>query len=517
VAENPVPIQSQPGIQRDGTLFGNTAYSDGLWVRFANSEPRKMGGYRAVNKYLSGAVRTLHGYTRDLTQFLHSGSANLVERLTIDSALNSSVITDRTPASLVHDPRNLWQFDVSMMAGTGLQIMAQVAPNLDCICNSLGGQLFYGDAFGTAPLTPVSPPPGPGVGGSISGGIVALGPYLVAFGNNGFVAWSTPGDPTDYAGTGAGNAFVTGQKIIRGLPLRGGPGASPSGLLWSADSLIRMIFNGDTTSIFSFDTISAQISLLSAQAVVEYDGIYYWAATDRFLMFNGVVREIPNAFNRDLFFDNVNHSYREKVFSFVVPRFGEVWWCFPFGDATEPNHAVIYNVRENVWYDTPLPNGGRGAATSPAVFRSPILTGVDPGPTSTPAYRMWVHERGYDEVDGLSVRPIPSFFETAPMTLALSQQQPSNKSTQVVMIEPDFIQQGPMTVQLFGKANARANDVGGPIMEFPDEPTTPEEAVVFFKEQRRQLRFRFGSDVVGGYYQMGRVLAQVQPGDGTML
>jgi len=37
------------------------------------------------------------------------------------------------------------------------------------------------------------------------------------------------------------------------------------------------------------------------------------------------------------------------------------------------------------------------------------------------------------------------------------------------------------------------------------------------KTQRRELRFRFESNTLGGNYQMGLVLAHVQPGDGTTL
>ena len=298
-----------------------------------------------------------------------------------------------------------------------------MAPNLNCICNSEGGQLFYGDEFGTAPLTEITnfPPIY-----SVTGGVVALHPYTVAFGNDGFVMWSTPGDPTDFTGTGAGNAYVTGQKIVRGMPLRGGPGNSPSGLLWSADSLIRMSYTGDATAAFQFDTISAQSSILSAQSAIEYDGIFYWIGTDRFLMFNGVVREVENNMNINFFFDNLNYSQRQKVFAMKVPRFGEIWWCFPKDDSLEPNHAIIFNVRENTWYDTPLPNGGRSAGLFPAVFRKPLMTGVLPTFTDTteritegddvritedgairvtedsevPQYRFWVHEVGTDEIDG---------------------------------------------------------------------------------------------------------------------
>ena len=45
----------------------------------------------------------------------------------------------------------------------------------------------------------------------------------------------------------------------------------------------------------------------------------------------------------------------------------------------------------------------------------------------------------------------------------------------------------------------------------------PQEQVVYFKTQRRELRFRFESNTTGGDYQMGLVLAHLQPGDGTTI
>ena len=38
---------------------------------------------------------------------------------------------------------------------------------------------------------------------------------------------------------------------------------------------------------------------------------------------------------------------------------------------------------------------------------------------------------------------------------------------------------------------------------------------MYLKTQRRQLRFRFTSNILGGYYEMGNPLAHVKPGDGT--
>jgi len=590
MAEQIVQIRSAPGIKRDGTKFEGDQYVDGQWVRFQRGLPRKIGGYRSINKFLRGLPRALHEYSQDLLTYVHAGSADRLERFFIDGTYNTSVITDRTPSSgFTAADGNLWQFATAYDTTNGNQIVAQVAPNLNCICNSDGGALFVGDLLGTSVLTQVTAVP---ANFSVTGGVVTLPPYTFAFGNDGYAAWSVPNDPADFTGSGAGNAYITGQKIVKAMPLRGGPGNSPSGLFWSADSLIRGTYVGGTP-VFQFDTISSQSSILSSASVIEYDGIFYWIGTDRFLMFNGVVREVENNLNINFFFDNLNYAQRQKVFAYKVPRFGEIWWCFPKDDSLEPNHAVIYNVRENTWYDTALPNGGRGAGLFPAVFSKPLLSGVAPqeaeavtaavvaggtgyavgntltvvgglgqidveltvttiggggaitgvsisnagqyteiptNPVSVTGgagsaatfnltfdnpYKFWVHEVGTDEIDGLTLNPIQSYFETADLSLPVTAQV--NKSLQALMIEPDFVQSGDMTVQVKGRANARAPEVNGIIMTFVENPQTPQEQVVFLKTQRRELRFRFESNTLGGDYQMGLVLAHVQPGDGTTL
>jgi hypothetical protein len=497
-----------------------------------------MGGYRSISKYLREVSRALHEYTQDNLTYVHSGSANFVERFYIDGSFNTSVITNRTPAALDLNDANMWQFDVDTAVGLGgAQIVAQVAPNLGCICNSTGGQLFYGDLFATDALQEVTNLP---TGYSLTGGVVALHPYTFAFGDNGYVMWSVPGNPTDFTGSGSGAANITGQKLVRAMPLRGGPGNAPSGLFWSADSLLRASYVGGD-AVFQFDTISTQTSILGSNTVIEYDGIFYWIGTDRFLSFNGVVREIPNDMNQNYFFDGLNEQYRQKVFAVKVPRYGEIWWCYPRGDATEPSHAVIYNVRENTWYDCELPNGGRSAGIFTSVFPKPLMTGIVPTVSAeeirvTEAndtriteggdvrvtqdseieqYKLWVHEVGTDEIDGIDIQPVFSFFETADLSMPVMSQE--NKALQVLMLEPDFVQSGDMTVQVAGRANARAPEVYSEEHVIVETPQTPQEQVVYFKTQRRELRFRFASNTIGGDYQMGLVLAHLQPGDGTVI
>ena len=611
--ETTVVLKSSPGIKRDGTRFEGDFYVDGQWVRWQRGLPRKMGGYRAIQKYLTEVSRGFSTFTQQGFVYCHSGGATTLERFTIDGSQNSSIVSDRTPVAvaatatvtltggaagsvdtitvkavallgapvpfntdlattaadvvaainagtgshgytasnvnavitieadvtdgsdpngyevlvtattitytktnmaggsyaLTASPNNMWMFDYQYESSSNQNyLIAHVSPNMQCICNDQGGQIFVGDVLGTDPLISVSLPPD----ANATGGIVSLHPYLFYYGTDGVIGWSKAGEPTnltDLAG-GAGLARVWGQKIIKGLPLRAGSGSAPAGIFWAYDAVIRATFTGGAT-LFQFDVIATDTSIISPQCVVDYDGVFFWCGVDRFLMFNGVVREVPNQMNLNYFFDGINPRARTKVFAFKVPRYGEIWWCYPRGEATECTHAVIYNVRENCWYDTELPNFGRSAGQFNNSFAAPILTGVvDDGS----GYKVWIHEQLTDEYDGSQIRPIRSYFETADLSALV---QGRNEYLRITTIEPDFVQRGPMTVQVTGRANARAPEVYSSVFTFPEQASVPHEQIVMLKEQRRELRVRFESNAVYGDYQMGQIIGHIESGDRTVL
>jgi len=528
----PVIVRSEPGIKRDGTKFEGNHYVDGQWVRFQRGLPRKMGGYRALQDRLDGIARGMHIHNHNAFTYTHIGTSDGVFRFRLDQNGLSSIVTNRTDPSFVSNENNMWQFDVAFNTTNNQnEILAHVAPNVADISSDAAGQLYVGFDNGTAPLTPV-----PSL--TISGGIVALAPYVFAYGSDGFVQWSRAGYTDDWSGGDAGAARVTSQKIVKGLPLRAGAGNAPAGLFWSLDSLVRASYVG-STAVFQFDVITSQSSILSSQSVIEYDGIYYWCGVDRFLMFNGVVREVPNSLNLNWFYDNLNYAQRQKVFVFKVPRWGEIWWCYPRGNATECTHAVIYNVREQTWYDTILPNSGRSAGQYAQVFSSPLVVGVID--TETTAYRgtqtselrvteddqpriindpkgyvVWQHEYGTDEINGTQIRPVQSYFETADMSL-LTSDQPQNMAVRVEYMEPDFVLSGNMTVQVTGRANARAGEVTSDPQTIYATLTDRQQQLVYFREIRREMRFRFESNTLGGNYQMGQVIAHIEAATGTVL
>jgi len=434
---------------------------------------------------------------------------------------------------------------------------------------------------------------------SVSGGVVSLHPYLFVYGNNGSIRNCAAGNFHDWVSADANEANMATGKIVKGLPVRGGSN-SPSGLFWSLDSLIRVSYNptsitvGGTTvtQFWRYDVISSQSSMLSSQSVIEYDGIYYWCGVDRFLLYNGVVKEIPNSMNQNFFFDNLNYAQRQKVYATKVPRFGEIWWFYPRGNSTECNDCIIYNIRENVWYDAGTALGARRTAGYfSQVFRFPVNAGVDinatggllsgsitdagsgytddtytyipltggsgSGATATIVVSggivvsvvindrgtgyapedaltatfgsgsdfeftvsttmsfvsLWQHEVGTDEVKFTQANAIEAFIETSDLGwVAGGPAQPSpvgeNRWLHVERLEPDFIQEGPMELFVTGRPFAQAEDkTTGP---YHFEPGTTK---IDLREQRRELRLKFVSNIAGGDFQMGKVIVSADLGD----
>ncbi len=496
----PIKIMSSPGIKRDGTVFEGDSYIDGQWCRFQRGRPRKINGYKQVAATVPELARGISSFSSDGNNFLHLGQESTLQQMVVNSQGLLVSQSDRTPPGFSIDSDNLWQFDVFFeQVGVTNQLMAHAGQNLTDIDSSVATPIYFGDVTLSGALADT------GVRG-VSGGIVALGPYLMSFGSDGLIGFSGVNDPTTVT-----DANITPQKIVKGLPLRGS-GTGPAGIFWSLDSVIRATFGDPGGVVWHFDTMSSQSSILSSQSVIEYDGIYYWMGVDRMLMFNGVVRDIPNQQNINWFFDNVNFLHRQKVFAFKVPRFGEIWWCYPRGQATECTHAIIYNIREGYWYDTELPDSGRTAGIYAKVYQKPFMVDNDPLANGV---TLWQHETGVDKVRQNTIDPIPSFFETAEISL-LTQEQAMDKSIHVARIEPDFVQSGDMTVAVKGRINARAPVVEGEIFTFPDTASDGDEETVKVKEVQRLMSFRFESNTAGGDYEMGEPLAHIQPADGRI-
>jgi hypothetical protein len=724
-------LDTQPGIQRDGTVFDKMFYNDGEWVRFQRGRPRKIGGYRVISDQLTGPSRGIWVNPQNAFTSIFSGYNDGLQVLTIDNNGVGAGVGDFTLSNFTQSDLNLWQFDGFYdVAGTGLQsLVAHPGLNLESIDNDVNTPVLIGDITSltmsqigvftdsgtttalspTVTLAAANPLIGAGqtVTGtgipanttvlsissttltlsnnatasgtvvltfnnniSVSGGIVSLHPYLFVYGNNGLIQNCSAGNTNDWVSADANATNVASGKVVQGLPVRGGSNA-PSGLFWTLDSLVRVSFIGGTGTppqYWRYDIISSQSSILSSQSAIEYDGVYYWCGVDRFLLYNGVVKEIPNNMNQNYFFDNLNYDQRQKVWATKVPRYGEIWWFYPRGDATECTDAIIYNVRENTWYDAgeargaqrsagyfsqvfaypvaadwhtseaetvftetfnevsgseflysdtyntqvalrqvisgsniptgttvvaittsniktlgtvtggsgytngvytnvPLTGGlGEGAEATVSVVGGSVATvtitargaayavgdslsalntniggtgagfsvpvsaiyaqAIEMSDASTgtgavaltfsiPAnlIAMYQHEIGTDDINGQNVRSILSSFETNDLSWlggGPSQPQPEgvNRWIRVERIEPDFLQEGEMSVIVTGRPFAQGEDKESAPYVFG-----PNTGKIDMREQRRELRLKFISDVAGGNYQLGKLLLDAEIGD----
>ena len=724
-------LDTKSGIQRDGTIFDKQFYSDGQWVRFQRGRPRKMAGYRVISSQLTGPSRGIWVNSQDNFNYIFSGYSDGLQQLVIDDNGVGSGAADLTLSNFTASPLNLWQFDGFFdVDGSGnASLLAHPGQNLAAIDSTDNTPVLIGDLNGftmsqigvfTDSATTTSGSPnvtlaatnlligagqtvtGTGIpanttvvsvttttvvlsnnasasgtvtltfnnGVAVSGGVVTLHPYVFVYGNNGLIRNCSAGNAQDWVSADANETNVATGKIVQGLPVRGGSN-SPSGLFWSLDSLVKVSFiggQGTPAQYWRYDIVSSQSSILSSQSAIEYDGVYYWCGVDRFLLYNGVVKEIPNDMNQNYFFDNLNYSQRQKVWVTKVPRFGEIWWFYPRGDSLECNDAIIYNVRENTWYDAGQALGARrSAGYFSQVFAFPIAAGwdeteevvvttaagttisgnefllldtynidialnqvvsgtniasgaqvqtittsniktlgtitggsayvngsytnvpltggsgfgaeanitvsggavtvvtiTDPGAGyevgdalsasntnlggagagfSVPVSALYVqgikmtlaatgsgsttatfstqpglikiyqHEFGVNSIDNTTVTAIESYFETNDLGwVSGGPSEPAmvgpNYWLRLERVEPDFIQNGDMTLIVTGRPYAQSEDVESAPYTF-----APNTNKIDMKEQRRELRLKFVSNVADGDYQLGRVILSADIGD----
>lgn len=393
--------------------------------------------------------------------------------------------------------------------------------------------------LGTYSVQPTNPPVRPMVPSAdeaaVSGGIIGVGGYLFLFGNSGTIRWNgvNPQGLSDFSFWPPTNQATIGNtKIVAAQSTRGG--GSVGLLLWTLDSLIRGTLQNIVTEtdpgtgattvtgqvIFTFDQVQSGLSILSANSIVYFNQTTFWVGIDQFYYYNGIVQSLKNTMNANFFFDNLNYDLQEKVWAIVLPRFKEIWWIFPNrnapGGTTQPdgtpgecNWAVVYNIEDNIWFDTPW---NRATGVPPATLPFPIMSDTQqrenqfaPGSSGAP---LWFEEYRFDEYAFNQVTPIKSYFQTNLMTM-FDDNPSEDYQTRTLRIEPDFVQAGVMTVEVSTQEF---------VTDSPDNFSqpyefTPTTGKIDMREMGRLISFRFTSYVAGGNYQMGKPMASLQRGD----
>lgn len=442
MADKLYPLVFKPGILRDGTPFQGEYCTDGQWVRWQRGNVRKIGGMQAFNVAFPAPDLAIPAIstTNSIFYLLQQSNSDLLAYIVYNTTIKAYKFTAFLKAGnevninannqIVFTGNDLCQI-LPVNTPTGKELLFFTAKNYLTNINSTdAGTLCTIKTVANAVLiqqnilTDNTSLPIPTIP---SGGACYSDPYLFLYGSSvidgvtyeGVVLCSGVetinalpvynifnfkklGDDTQ----GGRRIIISTDKVIYGTPVRGGQ-TSPTILFWTLSSVVRISNVSDTGKVnFRKDVISQSCSIMSSRCIVEYDGLFFWSGTDRFFVYNGQVQEISNVMNLNYFFDNVDMNKRQLVYGVPNLKYGEIWWFYPEKMTVNaqgilvPNlggctRAVIFNVRENTWYDTAIARDSGMLLESDGGMYTFGLSLANP---LNPNKYLWKHEVATNEV-----------------------------------------------------------------------------------------------------------------------
>lgn len=447
-----VPLVYKPGIQRDGTDFQDQYCIDGQWIRFVGGQIKKMKGNKELHRP-QGGIEPSYMYVYDTgnNNILIYCSNEQVNRCitNLDSVSNDRQILEITAAN-----NRTWQLS-KFIGADGNPYLALLATfNGDNMLSRINGALYWKSMLQDSNFQGYEDGLIPGNSNNIvSGGMLFSNPCLYLYGNNGTILRSRTSDPLNFEGGDSGVYKISENKLIFGASIRGGTN-SPSFLFWTENSVIYLTNVADPANAqqpvdFQREEITTNSSLMSSRAVVQYDSLFFWLGTDRVFVYNGIVDSVKNDVNFEFFLENVDLNKRQKIYGYKIARYGEVRWAYPEKiNRNDPTigctRELVYNVRENSWYDTAIRRDCVTVyeATGDIFSYGDSCTNYPYNPVNT--YKsIWKQEFGYNEVRlGGQNLNIPSFFTTPYFGfVAFNPAKNGNAIDKYIVldqIEPDF-------------------------------------------------------------------------------
>jgi hypothetical protein len=182
-------------------------------------------------------------------------------------------------------------------------------------------------------------------------------PLLIRWCNQGDIINWTVNDLT----TAGFLRVANGSEILKAVP------AFQEMLVFTESSISSLQFTG-TLDVFSINEISADISLIAPNAVINEKNVVYWMGRDTFYAYNGRVEAIPCTVSNEVF-DNVNLLQKNQIFAASVEKFDEIWWFYPSLNSETIDRYVVLNYTDNLWYYGDCTEGLVRTAWSESVLR----------------------------------------------------------------------------------------------------------------------------------------------------
>jgi hypothetical protein len=229
---------------------------------------------------------------------------------------------------------------------------------------------------------------------------------------------------------------------------------------------------------------------------------------------------MENRMNLNYFYDNIDMDFRQNVFGIKKTKFSEIWWFYPIKGSNGLNvKAVVYNKKENFWYDADI---SMSAGTFSNDFGFAVTYGK-PLVNDDNGQHLWKHEvaDGQDWTPGgqnRQVDPIPSSFTTPIFSWVAFPPKPAkgampsqliNRWIDLQRIEPDFVTTrgdvAKMHVIVNTQEYAQSTIVSNALIPFGSD--TPK---LDMRAQGRNMSLTFGSTDA---FEAGQIILLLGVGD----
>ena len=317
-------------------------------------------------------------------------------------------------------------------------------------------------------------------------------PLLIRFGSQeSLIAWQSLATNT------AGELRLsTGSEIVVAVQTK------QQILIYTDVSLHGMQFLGPPFT-FGLTEISRNVTIASPNAAVAVNDFVFWMGSKEFYVYSGTVARLPCTV-LDYVFSDFNRDQIGKVIAGHNSSYGEVWWFYPSGSATENDRYVIYNYQEKVWY---FGNLNRTAWVDRGINQYPIAASTD--------NKLYYHEFGQDDGSTNPASAISANIESSQIDIG-----DGDKFTFIRRLIPDVTFRDSTNETPRANLVVKTRNFPGVTFSETSSDTVSQSAsspIELFTEQvhlrlrGRSFAFRIESDVTGVMWRLGTPRLDIRP------
>lgn len=377
-----IPLKVPAGVYRNGTDYeGQGRWLDSNLIRWKEGSLRPVGGWgeRKASAF-AAAPRAMHTWVDNSDNYhIAAGTYNKLYHMN-----DGGTVVDITPAGLtegIEDANTNLGYGGSFY-GNGLYgvervdtgIVDQFATTWDLdnwgeyllACSDADGKIYEWQLDSATPTVAAvlsNAPTG------CLGMIVTDERFVMAFGAGGNprkVQWSDREDNNTWTPAATNEAgdleLQTAGQYMDSCRVRGRT------LIVTDTDAHAATYQGPPF-VYGIERVGTACGAVSRQSLAAIGEGAFWMGQNGFFSFNGTSVQEVQCDVADYVFNDLNTSQASKIAGVHNSQFGEVWWFYPSGGATENDRYVAYDYKENHWHFGSI---DRTACVDRGVFNSPI-------------------------------------------------------------------------------------------------------------------------------------------------